>query len=44
MAQAAEKSLQKVNYGLRREILSPMEGKGTMGHCAPLALSSGWQA
>jgi hypothetical protein len=25
MAQTAEKSFQKANYGLRREILSPME-------------------
>jgi hypothetical protein len=25
MAQTAEKSVQKANYGLRREILSPME-------------------
>jgi hypothetical protein len=28
MAQTAEKSLQKANYGLRREILSPMEFRG----------------
>ena len=28
MAQIAEKSLQKANYGLRREILSPMEFRG----------------